>query len=744
MAIVYEPEQQVFRLDAGEMSYAMQVLRGGILAHLYCGSRLDDTHIGYLLRGRKRGFAANPLEANGDRGFTLDTLPQEYAGFGVGDFRTAAVKASQADGSTTTDLRYVSHRILDGAPDLRPLPHVFLRETHAKDAAQTLLITLRDDTTGLEADLQYVVFEAHSLVVRSACLRNTANIPMLLEHALSLCMDFSTADYDWITLYGRHESECNIQRTPLHHGIQSIGSLRGHSSPHYNPFMALAQPCATEEQGEVFGVALVYSGNFLAQAEVDQTNSTRLLLGLHPTDFCWQLQPQQSFQTPQAVLAFSSSGLGGMSRTFHRFFAQHLITDVAKPRPILINNWEATEWNFTTQKVLEIAQTAAKLGVELFVLDDGWFGKREDITSGLGDWMVNTQKMMGGLTSLVQQINALGMRFGLWFEPEMVSVDSDLYRAHPDWCLHDSDRYQTPSRGQLVLDLSRSEVVDYLFDAMSAVLESANITYLKWDYNRSMTNVHSAAQYPQQQRETWHRCVLGMYTLYARLRERFPHILFEGCASGGGRFDAGMLYFAPQHWTSDDTDPAERVKIQYGCSMVYPLSCMSAHVSVSPNQQTHRATPFETRGLVAYTGAFGYELDATCLRAEEQACMRRQIAEYKALQPLLQTGDLYRLRNPFTENACCQCVAAPDRSLLFLSYVQLRSIPNPPLLRQRIPCADAAKTYRDTATGACYTGLVLRHVGINLPELYGDHACWFMLLEDVTLPTKKEGVCDAF
>ena len=573
-----------------------------------------------------------------------------------------------ANGSSVTDIRYRSHRIYPGKPKLEGLPATY---TNDDSEAETLEIVCVDELTGAEITLIYAAFSKLDVITRSVRIANTSDKPFSIERVHSAAVDFTEMDFDMLHLQGRWAKERTLVTRHLEFGLQGIHSRRG-SSHNNNPFIALARDGYTEESGEVFGFSFVYSGNFAAEVEVDCMRSTRVLMGTDPVDFAWKLEPGESFQAPEVVMVYSDHGVGGMSRTYHKLYRFNLCRGEwkTKKRPIIVNNWEATYFNFDSEKLVAIAKDAADLGIEMLVMDDGWFGKRNNDKSSLGDWYVNEDKLKGGLAELVRRVNALGVKFGIWFEPEMISPDSDLYRAHPDWCLHTEGRERSIGRNQYVLDMSRKDVRDNIFDQMYKILSSANIEYVKWDFNRNLTEVGSELLPPDRQSEVAHRYMLGVYELLERLLAAFPHLLLEGCSGGGGRFDAGMLYYSPQIWTSDDTDAIERLEIQYGTSIVYPPSAMSAHVSACPNHQTKRTSPFKTRGDVAMAGAFGYELDLTKLNDEERGLVRRQVADYHRYYDVIQNGDYYRLINPteskgdMTSAAAWESVSSDKREVL--------------------------------------------------------------------------------
>ena len=521
-------------------------------------------------------------------------------------------------------------------------------------------------------------------------------------------------------LHGKWAAERNIEIEKLTHDIRTISSKRGTSSHIHNPFVALLSDGANEFYGDVYGVALAYSGNFSIETECDSCDQTRLIAGINPQNFSWVLESNEEFTVPEAIITYSSDGLNDISNIYHKLFRTHLCRGKWRdlPRPILINNWEATYFNFDEQKIYDIAKSASSLGIEMLVLDDGWFGKRNDDTSSLGDWFANEQKLKGGLSELVNRINALGMKFGLWFEPEMISPKSELFAKHPEWVLCANGRTPSIARNQYVLDLTRQEVRDYLFDSISKVLDSANIEYIKWDFNRYLTETGSDILPSERQLEVSHRYVLGLYELLERIIEKYPDLLIESCSGGGGRFDAGMLYYTPQIWTSDNTDAIDRAKIQCGTSVVYPLSCISAHVSVCPNHQTKRTLPFSTRGNVALTGAFGYELDITKLTEEERHLVKVQITFYNKWKKVIATGDFYRLVNPFLqENYCATEIVSNDKNKVIVTFVVLRAKFHT-MINIKLKGLDADKKYICEQTGREYYGSTLMNAGLQFSERY--------------------------
>lgn len=713
MNIKYNQTTQTFKLDTKNSSYIMKVLNGGYLAHLYYGRNIDSDDIGYVLFNICRIFSGNPVEGNGDRSFSLDTMPLEYPGFGIGDYRTSAVCVEHEDGSTATDFRFVSYRIYDGKPKLEGLPATYAES----DEAMTLEILMEDYCSKVQVTLYYSVFDKYDVITRSSIIKNTSQNVIKLKKLMSACVDFDTLNFDMMHLYGRHACERNVERKRLFHGKQLVDSIRGASSPQHNPFVALMEPKTDEFKGECYGFSLVYSGNFICEIEVDQLDTTRLVMGINPADFTWKLEPDEIFTTPEVVMVYSENGLNGMSNNYHKLFRNNLCRGEwkNKRRPVLVNNWEATYFDFDDEKLISIAKDAAELGIEMLVMDDGWFGERNDDRTSLGDWFVNEGKIKGGLKNLVEKVNKLGLKFGIWFEPEMISENSLLYKKHPDWCLHVNGRNRTTSRSQLVLDMSRKDVQDYLYNCICNVISNANIEYVKWDMNRHITEAWSALLPADRQREVWHRYILGVYSLFERIILKFPHILFESCSGGGGRFDPGMLYYSPQIWTSDNTDAIERLKIQCGTSYAYPVSSMGSHVSAVPNHQTNRITSLTTRGLVALAGTFGYELDLNKLTHEEKEEIKLQVKLYKQHSEIINYGDYFRIESPFDgSNFSAWCFASEDKSELLFECIEISSVPNQPIKRIRIPCADAGKTYRETSTGKIYTGSVLQNVGINI------------------------------
>ena len=668
MPIRFHEKKKEFHIYNDKISYIFKILANGHLGHAYYGKRLTDREdFGCLIEYAMRDMA--PCTFEGNNRFSLEHLKQEYPSYGSGDMRFPAFELERTDGSRVVDFKYQKHEIYSGKKKLLGLPAVYVEE---ETEAETLEVTLEDVQIGARILLSYTIFQALPVIARNTCFYCDGESITLLN-AMSGSIDLPDKEYEMVELAGAWSRERHVNVRPLGYGIQSIYSLRGCSSHQFNPFLALKRKNTDEHSGEVIGASLVYSGDFLAQVEVDNFDVTRLVMGIHPNEFCWELNPKEHFQTPEMLLVYSENGLNGMSQTFHQLYRTRLARGKwrDKGRPILLNNWEATYFDFNEEKLLALAKRAAEIGVELFVLDDGWFGKRNDATSSLGDWKVNTEKLPGGMKSLSERIKEMGMGFGLWIEPEMVNKDSHLFREHPDWVLADSRRNYCHSRNQYVLDFSKAEVVDYIYGQLKEVLGEADISYVKWDMNRSFSEVFSNGMDRSWQGKVRHKYILGVYDLYERLTQEFPDILFESCASGGARFDPGILYYAPQGWTSDDTDAVERVKIQYGTSYVYPLSSMGSHVSASPNHQVFRHTSLETRANGAYFGTFGYELDLTELSKQELREMKGQISFMKRYRELIQQGVFYRLESPFENNSSAWMVVSEDQKEALAVYFRV-------------------------------------------------------------------------
>ncbi len=726
MPIIYNEKTREFHLYNQEISYIIKILDNDQPGQLYYGKRLthreDFSHLfEYAMRDM------SPYAFEGNSTFSLENIKQEYPTFGCGDMRFPAYEIERENGSHVVEFVYKEHKIYNGKPKLEGLPATYVE---SDDEAQTLELVLEDTSINTRIVLLYTIYEAFPVIARSVRFECDSDEKITLLSAMSACVDLPDKDYEMIDLAGVWARERHVRRHKLDYGIQSIYSMRGCSSYQFNPFLALARENADEFQGQVYGFSLVYSGNFLAQTEVDNYDTARVLMGIHPNGFKWTLGKGESFQTPEMVMVYSEAGLNGMSQTFHKLYRTRLARGTwrDKVRPILINSWEAFYFDFDAPKLLGLADAATDLGMELFVLDDGWFGKRDDSTSSLGDWYPNEKKLKGTLKELAEKINAKGLKFGLWIEPEMTNKDSDLYRAHPDWLLAEQGKRICHSRTQYVLDFSKKEVREYIGDMLENLLAEVPVSYIKWDMNRTFSEVFSNGNDREYQGKVCHKYILGVYELYERLTSRFPHVLFESCASGGARFDPGMLYYAPQGWTSDDTDAIERLKIQYGTSMVYPVSCMGSHVSASPNHQTNRVTPLETRADVAYFGTFGYELDLLKLGEEDKAEIRRQIAFMKEKRDLIQKGTFYRLKSPFEGNETAWMIVSEDQKKALVGYYRVMQPVNVGFKRLKLKGLKEDTCYK--VSGYAY-------------DCYGDELMQVgMILSDSASGVWKKGVND--
>ena len=722
MGIIYCEKDRIFTLQTKNTTYQMQVDRYGFLLHLYYGKK-TDTCMDYLLTYYDRGFSGNPYDAGEDRTYSMDTLPQEFPCYGNGDFRSTAFAVENADGSMSCDLRYKSHKIFDGKYNLEGLPAVYASDKEA----QTLEILMEDPVTGVKVVLLYGVLPAQDIITRSVSVKNESSGKIYLNKIESASLDFLYGDYELLTFYGRHAMERNVQRVPVVHGTQKIGSVRGTSSHQYNPMMILAEKETTEDKGNCYAMSFVYSGCFQGEVLKDQLNQTRMMLGLQEEAFRYPLETGEMFQAPEVILSYSSEGMNRLSQNLHHCIRQHICRGKYKEeiRPILINSWEAAYFDFTGDTIYELAKAAKEVNIDMLVMDDGWFGKRDDDNSGLGDWFVNEKKLGGTLGNLIKRINDLGVKFGIWIEPEMVSEDSDLYRKHPDWALTVPGRNPVRSRNQLVLDFSRKEVVDAIYDQICKVLDQGNIEYVKWDMNRSLMDVYSSVT--RDQGRVLHDYVLGLYDFLERLVQRYPNLLIEGCSGGGGRFDAGMMYYTPQIWCSDNTDAIDRLRIQYGTSFGYPVSVVGSHVSAVPNHQTGRKTPLHTRGVVAMSGTFGYELNLMKLSEEEKQEIREQIAEYKSYAPIIQNGLYYRLSNPTTEEICAWEFVHTDekeQSKVLLNIVMQVIHGNMTVNYVKLQGLEETAVYREEKSGKRYTGAALMYGGMPLPIEPGEYQAY--------------------
>ncbi|MDQ0199450.1 alpha-galactosidase [Neobacillus ginsengisoli] len=723
MPIFFNKESNEFHLQSKNTSYIFTILKNNQLGHLYYGKKLRHREsFSHLYTSEAKSNVACVFE--GDLTFSLDTSKQEFPAYGTTDFREPAFQILQENGSRITNFVYKGHHIFKGKPKLEGLPATYVERAHE---AATVEISLVDELLDAEIILQYTIYEQLNVITRTAKFMNRGNEPLNLTRAMSACVDFVDSDFEMVHLSGSWARERHVKTRLLETGIQSISSTRG-ASGQQNPFIALKRPGTNEHQGEVYGFSLVYSGNFLAQVEVDQYDVARLTMGINPFDFNWLLENGQTFQTPEVVMVYSEKGLNDMSQTYHTLYRTRLARGKwrDRERPVLINNWEGTYFDFNEEKILEMASASKELGAELFVLDDGWFGRRDDDTTSLGDWFVDERKLPNGITGLVEKIKELGLEFGLWFEPEMVSKVSELYKNHPDWIIHVPNRMSSHGRNQYVLDFSRNDVVDYIHGLMAKILRDAPISYVKWDMNRYMTEIGSAKLSVDRQREVAHRYILGVYDLYERLTTEFPEILFESCASGGCRFDPGMLYYAPQAWTSDDTDAIERLKIQYGTTFVYPLSSIGAHVSAIPNHQVGRITSIDTRANVAYFGAFGYELDVTKMTEQEKESVLKQIAFYKENRKLLQKGTFFRLQSPFENegNVTSWMVVSEDQKEAIAGRYQVLGKPNAGYKRLLLKGLNEEHKYEIEGMACSFYGDELMNAGIQLDQAVSGSLQW--------------------
>lgn len=731
MSIRYDAEKKLFQLDTPNTSYVLGVKDSfGYLLHYYYGKRLNPGDVSYLARTEEAPYT--PDRNARDKLSFLDCAPFEYPTGGIGDFREHCLEVRTQSGHNAVELQYCGHRILAGKPALAGLPATFGTEQEC----DSLEITLLDPILDLEVKLLYTAFRDVDVITRSLRVTNRGGREeaIYLTKVLSACLDMDNADYSLLTLHGSWARERRMQYRKIGYGKQGSFSERGETSHQEHPFAALTSPNVTQTSGEVYAMHFVYSGNFELQAGLDQFDQVRLVMGINPYHFTWKLGAGEAFQAPEVVMVYSDAGLGHMTRTFHDLYRSHLIRSAwrDRKRPILINNWEGTYFNFNTEKLLAIAAGAAKLGIEMLVMDDGWFGNRYDDNRALGDWFVNEEKLPGGLAHLAGEVNKLGMKFGIWMEPEMISPDSDLYRAHPDWAIQVPGRVPGLARNQLVLDLTRQEVLEYVWGRMQAILDSANIAYIKWDMNRQLSDIGSVRLASDAQGELYHRYVLAVYELQERLHTHYPDLLIENCSGGGARFDPGMLYYSPQIWCSDDTDAIERLSIQEGTALIYPLSTMGAHVSDCPNHTVGRVTPFQTRGHVALAGTFGYELDITRLSEQEREQISQQVAMYHRYNDLVRTGDYYRLASyGETHQFDCWQVNSRDGKQALVTFVQVMGRANCHSRRVRLQGLNPQASYRDEQTNAVYGGDALMYAGLQIPNLWGDFQSVLISLKQV-------------
>lgn len=718
--IHYNEAERVFHLATKNTSYLFAIYKGAYPAHLYWGARVYADEALWTLEAPYRRAARYLGPEVDDTDFSPELLPQEYPAWGTGDFRPGAYKVLDRNGDCVSEARYVGHEIVAGKPALAGLPACYAEDG---DRVETLILHLRDELLGLDVDLFYSVLEDYDVIARHTEFRYDGADALYLENALSVSFDRAEGFGEMIQLSGAAIREKQVVRRPIGCGITAVESTRGVSSHQQTPFCVLSEGYAEEQSGEVWGLSLVYSGNFLLRVDTDAYGSARVQAGIHPDTLRWKLETGDHFVTPEALLVYSGEGLNGMSQRFHRVFRERLARGYwrDRERPVLLNTWEACYFDFDHDRVVSLAKAARKAGIELLVLDDGWFGKRDNDRSSLGDWYENRRKLPRGLKGLAEDVNELGLKLGLWFEPEMISPDSDLYRAHPDWCIHVEGRRRSTWRNQLVLDLTRQDVCDYLIERLSDVLSGANISYVKWDNNRRITEPGSDCLPLERKGELYHRYVLNLYRILETLTGRFPEVLFENCASGGARFDPGMMYYFSQTWASDDTDAAARLKIQYGTSMLMPPLWITSHLSDEMNHQLARRTPMEFRRQVCMPFNMGYELNLLNLSEEELAQIAHQVEEYRSVRRIAQFGTFARLASPFDTNACAWQVSLESDVLVW--YYKPRIEPDEAYIRVKPVGLNERAAYEDLATGATYNGSMLMRMGMKIDWVPGDSFC---------------------
>ena len=706
-----------FHLQGRNISYIMAVDSIGNLIHIHYGRKLHDKDYD------KTNTKYVNWAAYDENNITLENTQQEYPSYGHTDLRNPAYTVKNVDGNSISQLKYKDYTIKENyIPEIEGMPSLFI----GNKSAQTLEITLEDKISGVEVVLSYSVFDDYDVILRNTRIHNISDSTIEIDSAYSANLDIAKGNYDLIYFSGGWGREREFCRSEIQQGAKiDISNARGGSGHTLNPFIMVSEHNADEDKGNVYGFSLIYSGNHSSMIECDQYGNIRVQQGINPFMFKWTLEKGESFVTPQCVMCYSENGIGGLSRELNDVYRTNLCRSkwADKDRPILINNWEATYFDFDEDKLLSIAKRAKEAGVELFVLDDGWFGTRNDDFSGLGDWTVNYDKLPSGIDGLAKKINDIGLKFGLWFEPEMVNPDSDLYRAHPDWAISVPNRISSLSRNQLILDLSRDDVCDYIITAVSDVLKSANIEYVKWDMNRPMTDMPYEGYN--------HKYTLGFYKIMDAITGAFPNILFEGCSGGGGRFDAGVLAYMPQIWTSDNSDAAARLKIQYATSMGYPVSAISAHVTAVPNHQNGRITSLKMRADTAYAGVFGYELDITKMSDTELAEIKKQVETDKKLRTLMRTGDFYRILSPYETNYCSWEMVSKDKKEVFFYSAKIFSVANSHDIRIKLKGLDAEAKYMDTVTGEVYGGDELMYYGVEPKYDMHDFASYTMMLNRV-------------
>lgn len=718
MAIRYWKEKQIFSIDTKNTTYQMKVDSYGFLLHLYYGAKVNGA-MDYLLTYADRGFSGNPAEAGADRTYSLDVLPQEYPTWGTGDYRNAALLIQNADHSESCKLQYAGHTIKKGKYNLSGLPAVYAEENEA----ETLEIYMEDCVSNLKVTLLYGVVEQLDIITRSVIIENHGSENIIIEKAGSACLELLPGQYDLLSFCGRHTMERTVQRKRIGYGSSVFESRRGTSSHQYNPAFILADVNATEDCGNCYGIAFVYSGGFRFETEKDPYDQVRTVMSIQPEQFAYPLNPGERFVVPETIFSFSQNGFGALSHNYHNCINHHVIrrSFQKKMRPVLINSWEAAYFDFTGETMLELAKNAADVGIDLVVMDDGWFGKRDDDNSGLGDWEVNEEKLGCSLGTLIEKINELGVDFGIWIEPEMISEDSTLYRNHPDWVLQIPGRSPVRSRNQLVLDFSRKDVRNYIFASICKVLDQGNITYVKWDMNRSISDVYSHVNV---RGTVLHDYVVGVYDFLEQMIQRYPELLIEGCSGGGGRFDIGMLYYTPQIWCSDNTDAIDRTKIQYGTSFFYPASAVGSHVSAVPNHQTGRITSLKTRAVVAMAGTFGYELNLQMLSAEEKEEIKEQVAVFKKQNELIQQGTYYRLTNPMEDAMAAWLFVSENKKHALFNVVVLDKQANAGVTFIKLKGLLEGSTYISSVDNREYAADGLIEAGFPIPSTLGEYEAY--------------------
>lgn len=724
MSITFNESNKTFYLNGKDYSYVFYINKMGYPTHLHFGAPVPCEDMFFSQSVGARSQIATPAGIDAPELSYNNTLP-EISFFGTSDYREPTFLVENKRGDRLCDLEYIGHDIVSVKPAISGMPSL--------DGGETLILHLKDRFGEMKADLYYTVYGDASVLTRRIVYINGGNTSVRLHRAYSFTLGFGGIDYDVTTFPGNWMAERTPERTAMKYGVISADSKRYSSSSTQNPFMMITSKDATESQGEAYGISLVYSSSFVLKAEGTSNGDSIVTGGINDFDFSWKLDAGESFETPEAVLAYSADGIGGMSRALHDAFREHLINKrfVKQPRPIVINNWEATYFNFDNEKLCAIVDAVEGTGIDTLVLDDGWFGERKNDYYALGDWYVNENKLVGGIDVIIDHTHKKGMKFGLWFEPEMINENSDLYRAHPDYAIGVPERPRSYSRHQYCLDLTRKEVRDCVVEMINKMLREHKIDYVKWDYNRNVTDAFSVELEPERQSEFAHRYALGVYDICERIVNGNPNVFFEGCAGGGGRFDPAMLYYFPQIWTSDCSDADTRTRIQYGTSIMYPLSSMSCHVSAVPNHQTGRVTPIATRADIAHLGATGYELDTTKFTDEDKQTVKAQVDEYTAMQDIILEGDLYRLESPYVSNYFSEIVVTKDKTRAVLCLYRRESLANGDTKRIRLQGLDKNKTYRIEKLNIVASGATLMNVGIAANYRLEDYTSNMYMITEV-------------